>query len=216
METESTTNTSEAPVETAADLPDYRSWSIAAVKLLQGVVYSDDTKTWCEVLESRRVLNDYFARIGLTLIVDEANSFAYLRQLDSDREGIGKDYAELPKLYRQTRLGYGGSLICVMLREELRRFETEEVDSELCAVEEADLFEQWKAYSPAISDEARLHREFKSALKSAADAGFVHQLKGEPPTWEVRRILKAKLDARRLEQLRDELIAYQKEKQTSS
>ena len=105
--------------------------------------------------------------------------------------------------------------MCVMLREELSRFETEEVDSEICVVEEADLFEQWKAYHPANSDETKLLRDFKSALKSVEDSGFACPLKGEPPSWEVRRILKAKLDARRLEQLRDELLAYQNEKQES-
>ena len=70
---------------------------MAAIKLLQDVVYADNTKIWCEILESRRVLNDYFARIGLTVTVDEANGFAYLRQLDLDSEDIGKDYSELPQ-----------------------------------------------------------------------------------------------------------------------
>lgn len=190
------------------DLPDYRSWSLAAVKLLQGVVYSGETRVWCEVLESQNQLRDYFARIGLTVVVDEANGFAYVRQLDAETEATGKEYAELPKLYRQSRLGYGASLICVMLREEFRRFETEEVDSELCVVDEADLFEQWKAFLPPATDEKKQHREFAGALNSAAEAGFAARLKGDPPMWEVKRILKAKLDAQRLEQLRDELTAY--------
>ena len=142
------------------DLPDYRSWSLAAVKLLQDVVYSTETSVWREVIESQNQLRDYFARVGLAVVVDEANGFAFLRQLDLDDEVVGKDYASLPKLYRQTRLGFGASLMCVMLREELRRFETEEVHSEICAVEEADLFEQWKAFFPSSSDETRQMREF--------------------------------------------------------
>ena len=154
------------------DLPDYKPWSLAAIRLLQDVVNSSDLKVWSEVLASQNSLRDYFARVGLTLTVDEANGFAYLRQLDAESEPMAKEYAELPKLYRRTRMGYGPSLICVMLREELRRFETEEVDSEFCVVEEADLFEQWKAFFPESSDEKTQHREFSSALKSAAEAGF--------------------------------------------
>ena len=160
------------------------------------------------MLESQNRLRDYFARIGLTLTIDEANGFAYLRQLDSENEVIDKGYAELPKLYRQVRMGYGASLMCVLLREELRRFETEDVDSELCVVEEPDLFDQWKAFFPETGDEKARHKEFSSALKSAAEAGFAKAMKSDPPAWEVRRILKAKLDAQRLAQLRDDLASY--------
>ncbi|MDF1813129.1 MAG: DUF4194 domain-containing protein [Verrucomicrobiales bacterium] len=127
----------------SSDLPDYQNWSLAAVKLLQDVVYaSDDSSTWSELLASRNRLVDYFARIGLTLVVDESNGYAYLRQLDTDLESLDKDYAELPKLYRQSRLGYGASLICVILREALRRYESEDFESELCVVAEEELFEQ--------------------------------------------------------------------------
>ncbi len=190
------------------DLPDYRPWSLAAVRLLQDVVYSSDTAVWGEILASQNRLRDYFARIGLTLVVDESNSFAYLRQLDLEQELVPSEYAELPKLYRRTRLGYGASLVCVLLREELRRFESEDVDSDICVVEEEFLFDQWKAFFPVRTDEQAQYREFSKALNSARDAGFAKLLSKDPPAWEVRRIIKAKLDAATLERLRADLLAH--------
>jgi hypothetical protein len=196
------------PDERHAELPDFRSWSRAAVRLLQDVVYFSDEGVWSEVLASQNVLRDYFARVGLTLVVDETNGFAYLRQFDSDAEGVPVEYAELPKLYRRSRLGYGASLVCVLLREELRRFDSEEVDSEFCVVEEEALFDQWKAFFPVRTDEQAQYREFSKALYSARDAGFTRQITKEPAAWEVRRIIKAKLDAQTLEQLKRDLAAH--------
>jgi len=195
---------------TALNLPDYQSWSLPAVKLLQDVVYaSDDSRIWSDILGSRNRLKDYFARIGLMLIVDEGNGYAYLRQIDEDLENLDRGYTELPKLYRQSRLGYGASLICVILREALRRYESEELDSDLCVVGEDELFDQWKVFFPEQSDEKKQFKDFQAALRQAGEAGFARKLpKSEPAAWEVRRIIKAKLDARRLEQLRDDLKAY--------
>ena len=34
------------------EAPEFRDWSIAAVRLLQGVIYSDDAKTWDILLRS--------------------------------------------------------------------------------------------------------------------------------------------------------------------
>jgi hypothetical protein len=55
-----------------ATLPEFREWSIAAVQLLKGVVYLDDGPTWGIICSNRSRLDDYFARIGLSVVVDEA------------------------------------------------------------------------------------------------------------------------------------------------
>src|SRR6266849_2708193 len=53
-----------------ADLPDFRPWYVAAVRLLQsGAVYADDPRVWDILLASRTPLMEYFVRIGLLLVV---------------------------------------------------------------------------------------------------------------------------------------------------
>ncbi len=70
---------------TARELSAPADWSAAAVRLLQGVVYHDDNaQIWDSVLRSVSPLTDYFAKIGLLLIVDESDGMAYLKQLDDD------------------------------------------------------------------------------------------------------------------------------------
>lgn len=186
-------------------LPEFRDWSIAAVKLLQGVVYSDDAPAWDIALSSQSQLESYFARLGLLLVVDEPEGLAYLRQLDDDERAEG--YDRLPKLFRRTRLGYDPTLLCVLLREELRRFEEEDVHNERCVVEAATIFEQWKTLFSQQHDEVRQRRELSAAFRKLEDLGFVRKFSDEPEAWEVRRILKARLPVAELENLKDQLLA---------
>ena len=128
---------SEASSRMTADLilPEFRDWSIAAVRLLQGVVYLDDGPVWGFVGSNRSRLEEYFARLGLALVVDDSEGFAFLRQLDE--EELGEGYERLPKLFRKTRLSYDTTLLCVLLRDELRRFEEEPVDDQRCSIRQS-------------------------------------------------------------------------------
>lgn len=188
-----------------ATLPEFREWSIAAVRLLQGVVYSDDAEVWNLVLNSRSRLDDYFARLGLLLVVDEPDGFAFLRQAGEDE--LPEGYDRLPKVFRKARLGYDATLLCVLLRDELRRFEDEDLHNERCVVAVGDLFERWKLFFPAQQDEVRVRKSLDAALRTLDDLKFVRRVTPEPEEWEVRRILKARLPAAELERLREQLLA---------
>jgi hypothetical protein len=189
----------------AAELPEFRDWGVAAVRLLQGVVYADEPQPWGLVLTSQAHLTTYFARVGLQLVVDESEGFAYLRQLTEDEMPDG--YDRLPKLFRKSRLGYDETLLSVLLREYLRQFEEEDLSNDRCVVEAGALFERWRVLSQAQTDEVKARRELSSALGKLEDLGFVHKLTEEPEAWEVRRILKARLPASELESLKARMLA---------
>jgi hypothetical protein len=186
-------------------LPVCQEWGTAAVHLLQGVIYSDDPRTWQAVLSSQQQLADYFAQIGLLLVVDEPEGLAYLRQLSDDEQHDGE--SRLPRLFRRTRLGYDETLLCVLLREHLRRFEEEDLHGERCVVETVVLFERWRALSPAQCDEVRARRELATALGKVEALGFVRRVADDPEAWEIRRILKARLPVSELESLKARMLA---------
>jgi hypothetical protein len=186
-------------------MPEFRDWSIAAVRLLQGVVYLDDGPEWGVLFSNKSRLDDYFARIGLRLVVDEAEGFAFLRQLEE--EELSDGYDRLPKLFHKSRLSYDATLLCVLLRDELRRFEEEEVEDQRCVVKESDLFEQWKAFFPADRDEVKLMRGLKAVLANLEELKFIRRFAEEPAEWELRRILKARIPVAKLESLLQELLA---------
>jgi hypothetical protein len=188
-----------------SSLPPPCDWSVVAVRLLQGVVYHDDSEqNWDTLLRSVTPLSDYFAKLGLQLIVDEADSMAYLRQYDE--EEWPADYPSIPRLFRRQPLTYETTLLCVLLRDELRRFEEQEVFSDRCILAQSDLLSVWQAFFPAEQDAVKLNRQLGTALRKLEDLKFVKQFEKEPPTWEIRRILKARVPLEDLEKLRQSLV----------
>jgi hypothetical protein len=180
-------------------------WSTAAIRLLQGVVYNDDnTQTWERLLASTTALSEYFGRIGLKLVVNEAEGMAYLRQADD----LGSEEAEhLPRLFRRTPLGYDTSLLCVILRDLLRQFEEEELQHERCVVTQADLFGLWQGIFCKQNDDVKLHRSLQNSLRKLEELKFVKLVEQQPPSWEIRRIIKARIPLEELERLRASLMA---------
>ena len=189
-------------------------WSLAAVRLLQGVVYAEEEKVWNLVLGSKSPLQSYFSQLGLLLIVDESEGFAFLRQFEEDEYPAGQ--AALPKLFRRVPMNYGATLLCVLLRDLLRQFEEEEVDNERCLVETTKLLEDWKNFFPIDQDEVQKQKELRSALRKLEDLKLVRKFGDEPETWEVRRILKARLPAAELETLKLKLLAATQGNPTNS
>jgi len=194
------------------DLPAFREWSIPAVRLLQGVVYSDDTVAWNALLDSQTPLTEYFARIGLVLVVDETDGMAFIRQIaDHERD---TDYQRVPKLMRRTPLGYDQTLLCVLLRDEYRRFEDDDLDNQICVVETQALLDAWKTFFPLGEDEVKLLKRLTVAMNKLADMKFVRKFQEDPEAWEVRRFLKARVSIEQLEGLKHQLelaIKLQKE-----
>ena len=189
-------------------------WSLAAVRLLQGVVYAEEEKVWNLVLGSKSPLQSYFSQLGLLLIVDESEGFAFLRQFEEDEYPAGQ--AALPKLFRRVPMNYGATLLCVLLRDLLRQFEEEEVDNERCLVETTKLLADWKNFFPIDQDEVQKQKELRSALRKMEDLKLVRKFGDEPETWEVRRILKARLPAAELETLKLKLLAATQGNPTNS
>ena len=186
------------------EAPEFKDWSIAAVRLLQGVVYADDTKTWEIVLRSCSALETYFARLALMLVVDEPEGYAYLRQWQENEYPAG--YEEVPRLVRRNSLGYGPTLLCVLLRDELRRFEEDDLHNERCIVETSNLIDQWRAFFPNGQDEVRQLKEFVGVLRKIEELGFIRKFAENPEAWEIRRILKARLPVTELEALKQQLL----------
>lgn len=188
-----------------SELPDFRDWSVPAIHLLRGVVYADDGTIWNILLSNKSTLDNYFARIGVRLIVDEGEGLAYLRQQEEHESP--PDYQKLPKLFRPSALSYPQTLMCVLLRDELRRFEEEDLQNERCVVRESELLEQWKLFFPS-RDDVKLQKDMVAALRALRDLSFVRAFEDAPPSWEVRRILKARLQLADLEQLRARLAEF--------
>lgn len=184
------------------DLPEFKDWGIVAVKLLQGVLYSDENKSeWTLLAKSRDELQKYFARIGLMLVINEQEGYAFLRQIEDDDGDV--KYQSLPRLFRRSPLTYEATMLCVLLRKRLHDFDERlsNLDDERCAIEGEELYDDWSKMIPHMPDEKKSKDRFDKALNAMEKLQFVKQIGKTSGRWEIRRIIKARLPLDILENL---------------
>jgi hypothetical protein len=197
----------------ATNTPGHELTSLV-VPLLKGVLYRDDDATlWAALLTLQARVRDYVAVLGLTLALEEAEGYAYLRAVAQDDDMPTK----LPRLIARRPLSFHVSLVLALLRKKLAEFDASGGDTRLILSRDA-VVELVRVFLPAGSNESRLMDQMETHLNKIIELGFVRRLKpqassvgrvGQVPMYEVRRILKAFVDAQWLSDLDARLAAYQ-------
>ncbi len=174
-----------------------------AVTLFQGVLYRENAEPqWQALLDLQARVRDYCSVIGLELILDEAEGYAYLRQRASTPET-----PDLPRLVQRRQLSFPVSLILVLLRKKLAEFDALSADTRL-VVSREDIVDQMRLFLPDTANEARLLDRMDTHLGKVVDLGFLRRLRGQEGQFEVRRVLKAFVDAQWLDDFAQRLDSY--------
>ncbi len=177
--------------------------SPVVIHLLKGVLYQEDQpQLWASLLELQSQVRDYLRVLGLEVILDEAEGYAFLKARKAD-----DDEPELPRLVSRRPLSYPVSLLLALLRKKLAEFDALGGSTRLILTRD-EVALMMSTYLPAGSNEARRTDQIESYLNKAVDLGFVRRLKGQEQTFEVRRILKAYIDAQWLADFDSQLAAY--------
>lgn len=187
-----------------------RPESLAAVRLLQGVIYSSDANAWQQVLTYRSDLEDYFGRIGLVLMVAEDDGLAYLRQRSDDERDADGD--GLPRLMNRTPLSFNVTMLCVVLRDEYRRFEDNDLDNTRCTVTIDDLLPTWKSIQPTQHDDVKNRETLLATMRKVEQMSIVANF-GEADEYEIKPIVKARMPIDSLVELRNQAKKYLEEKE---
>jgi hypothetical protein len=185
--------------------------SALAVTLLKGVMYREsDERLWSALMELQARVRDYVAVLGLELVLDEAEGYAFLRSRPdpADDEALQR----LPRLIARRPLSFPVSLLLALLRKKLAELDAGGGDTRLVLTRD-DIVELVRVFLPATSNEARLIDQIETHINRVADLGFLRRLKttSGPPSFEVRRILKAFVDAQWLAEFDARLSAYQRQ-----
>ena len=179
--------------------------SSVVVPLLKGVVYQESTPDlWTILLTLQARVRDYVAVLGLDLILDEAEGYAFLRaQADPD----GEESAKRPRLVVRRPLSYPVSLLLALLRKKLAESDASGGGARL-VLSRDEIVELVRVFLPEASNEARLADQVNTHLNKIVDLGFARPLRGQEKMFEVRRILKAYVDAQWLSEFEQRLTAY--------
>ncbi|GGM88303.1 hypothetical protein GCM10009721_11670 [Terrabacter tumescens] len=193
------------PISDAASAPsltdDVLDLSRVVVPLLRGVVYqADNAALWALLRRQQARVRDHMAVMGLDLIVDEAEGYAHLRQMDYDE-------LDIPRLVPRHRLSFPVSLLLALLRKRLAEFDASSSDPRLILTRD-QVAELLRVHLPQSTNEVRLTSDVDALLTKVVALGFLRQVSGQERTYEVRRILKAYVDAQWLAEFDARLREY--------
>jgi hypothetical protein len=181
--------------------------SIAVTQLMKGVVYRDTHEAqWRHLIALQAQVRDYVAVMGLTVVVDEAEGYAFLRTRPDDEE-TGRP--ALPRLVARRSLSMHVSLLLALLRKKLAEHDAAGGDSRLVLTRE-QIIETLRVFLAAGANEARLFDQIDAVISKVVDLGFLRRIP-ESDEFEVRRIIKAFVDAEWLSGFDDALAGYLKE-----
>ena len=195
-----------APAATVTAEPDL---PLAVTQLMKGVVYRDaHDRAWCQLLQLQAQVRDYVAVIGLTVVIDEAEGYAFLRSRPEEA-GADDDASQPgpPRLIARRSLSFHVSLLLALLRKKLAEFDARNSDTRLMLTRD-QIVEMIRLFLPASSNEARLVDQIDSYIAKAVELGFLRQVRGQDSLFEVRRILKAFVDGQWLADFDRRLAEY--------
>jgi hypothetical protein len=182
--------------------------SALAITLLKGVIYREaDERLWLALLNLQAQVRDYMSVLGLALVLDEAEGYAFLQAKAEDDETD-----KLPRLIARRPLSFPVSLVLALLRKKLAEFDAGGGDTRL-VLSRDEIVELVRVFLPDSSNEARLIDQIETHINKVVDLGFLRRLKtaSGPAGYEVRRILKAFVDAQWLADFDARLAVYQQQ-----
>jgi hypothetical protein len=183
--------------------PGSNDLSVVLISLMKGVVEREISPAlWQTLVATQSRVRDHIAVVGLELVLDEAEGFAYLRQ----RPQIEGE-PELPRLVTRRQLSFSVSLALALLRKKLAEFDATSGETRLIVTGD-EILEMNRLFLLETANQAKLKDRVDRDINRIVDLGFLRPLKGREYTYEVRRILRSFVDAQWLGRLNERLAAY--------
>ncbi len=195
--------------------------SALIVPLLRGVIYQEtDASLWQALGALQHRVRDYVAVMGLELILDEAEGYAFLRSRPAPADGGDEAANKIPRLIVRRPLSFAVSLLLALLRKKLAESDAGGGETRLVLSRE-QVADMMRVFLPDSSNEARLIDQIDTHLNKVIELGFIRKLKpatgapaGQAAAFEVRRILKAFVDAQWLADFDERLESYRQQVET--
>lgn len=176
-----------------------KPWSQVCIKLLQGPLFRQNVndKLWEKLEMYESDIQAFFAILGVSVAIDKADGFAFLQQNDLNEEDDN-----VSRLIRQIPLTEEQSFLCILLRDELNKFDNpnnSQNKSSILILRESELYEQYAMFYTSKTDQITARDNFKKNLKRLCDLGLLKEQNPDDmekeSEYEVRRYVRAKIDS---------------------
>jgi hypothetical protein len=178
---------------------------LVVTSLMRGVVYRDDQEVaWRHLLALQSQVRDHVEVLGLVVVIDETEGYAFLRSAPVDPE---VEESSALRLVARRPLSFHQSLLLALLRKRLAQFDADASDTRLILTRD-QIVEMLTVFMPARTTQTRMVDQIDSHIAKAIDLGFLRRVQGSEGVFEVRRILKAFVDGQWLSEFEERLAQY--------
>lgn len=181
-------------------------YTSAFIKLLKGPVEYLDKTPWEQIIQYQAELTRFLQGLGLILVLDKEDGYAYLEQIRLDEEDSTAGWI------RRTALTYDESVLLVLLREMMAEFEVGEVTNRELVKKRREIKEYAELFFKENASRVKFIRELDRLIDKAEELGFLsrvedHELFDEQK-FRVKKIIKARVDNEVLENFKQQLTDY--------
>ncbi len=183
-------------------------YAAVIIKLLQGPVYADDKVIWRELLGWQSAIQEYFGKIGMELLINEADGFARVMQPETDET----DENPLPRLMKKQAISYEATLLCVILREGLEEFDVRSEGTKYFLTQK-EIKERIELFYKEQTNKSKLWKELSRPITSLINVGILKLNREDAANkdnnqYEVKRIIRAFISNDKLEEIKNKLSGY--------
>lgn len=176
------------------------------IKLLKGPVEYFEKGAWEQLLQYQGELTIFLQQLGLILVLDKDDGYAFLEQMKLDEEESTVGWV------RRTNINYEESVLLVLLRDMMAEFEVGEVTSRELIRKRREIKEYAELFFKENASRVKFIKELDKLIDRVEELGFLHRIEDheipDEQKFRVRKIIKAKVDNDVLENFKQQLQAH--------
>jgi hypothetical protein len=181
-----------------------------AIRLMQGVIYDDETRLWTDLTKVHELpIRRFFGQIGVQLIINQAEGFAFLRQINETEEA--DQSIALPRLMRKQHLTIDQSILCVLLRERIEDHTMLDTQSREPVLTLKEIESLVDVFFKERNTQHRFLKDVKKTVEDLRKLGFLETVSDDTKLdggrFRIKRIIKAFIDTDELQRLTQTLLS---------
>jgi len=176
------------------------------IKLLKGPVEYLEKSAWDQLLQYQVELTRFLQQLGLVLVLEKDDGYAYLEQqrLDEEENVVG--------WVRRIQLGYEESILLVLLRDMMAEFEVGEAGARELIKKRREIKEYAELFFRENPSRVKFIRDLDRLIDKVEELDFIEKVENTEPADEqkfrIKKIIKARVDHEILENFKQQLTEH--------
>jgi hypothetical protein len=176
------------------------------IRLLKGPVEYLEKTAWEQLLQYQTELTKFLQQMGLILVLEKEDGYAYLEQTKLDEEDTVVGWV------RRIQLGYEESILLVLLRDMMAEFEVGEASTRELIKKRREIKEYAELFFKENPSRVKFIRDLDRLIDRVEELDFLEKVETsdlpDEHKFRVKKIIKARVDNELLENFKQQLIEH--------